>query len=146
MEFSFIWLARFSWPAQCSSVFTSVSSPFSPFLFVFVSLSQTSLYFFEVNYFLELWGLFRSTSQALHQHGQNLHIRFCWGTFLGKKLAIFEFELKPWQLLSLIRPFWTIVVPYVPYDLSGLPLILKVILVIFLLTVTIIIPFNRSTL
>ena len=89
MEFSFIWLARFSWPARCSSVFTSVSSPFSPFLFAFVSLSQTPLYFFEVNYFLELWGLFRSTSQALHQHGQNLHIRVLLRYFSWKKTCNF---------------------------------------------------------
>ena len=62
---------------------------------------------------------------------------------LEKKLVIFEFELKLRQLLSLSRLFWAFVIPYVfafllweqLVDLSGLPLSLKVDLVIVLLLV-----------
>ena len=62
---------------------------------------------------------------------------------LEKKLVIFEFELKLWQLLSLSRPLWAFVNPYVfaffsweqLVNLSGLRLSLKVELVIVLLLV-----------
>ena len=62
---------------------------------------------------------------------------------LEKKLVIFEFELKLRQLLSLSRTLWAFVIPYVfafllweqLVDLSGLPLSLKVDLVIVLLLV-----------
>ena len=62
---------------------------------------------------------------------------------LEKKLVIFEFELKLRQLLSLSHPLWAFVIPYVfafllweqLVDLSGLPLSLKVDLVIVLLLV-----------
>ena len=62
---------------------------------------------------------------------------------LEKKLVIFEFVLKLRQLLPLSRPLWAFVFPNVfafllleqLVDLSGLPLSLKVDLVIVLLLV-----------
>ena len=141
MEFSFIWLACFSnlfRAPQCLLL-----SHYSLCVcFCLINLFVSLKWIISLNY----GGLIRSKWHRFHELYINLGrvyaFRFCWSIFVGKEIVIFEFELKPWKLLLLSHPLWAFVIPYIfafllweqLVDLPGLPLSLKVGLVIFLLS------------
>ena len=113
-EVFFVWFACFSWPAPCSSVFVSVS-----FLSLFVSVSVLSTSLFPWSKLFpwttegswEVDDIFSTSSTSACT--EFTHSAFAEAFFLEEKLIIFEFKLNLWELLSLSRPLWVFVVPYV---------------------------------